>query len=304
MALLTMTAPARAQEPPPAALEAVARLREGAPFQGDVRPFLAEGALEPGALALLVRSLGALEDDPRAEVARALIAAARAADPLAARGGEALRDARVIAALVDPGLRRADGAKELCLDALLRSTPPALLAPHGAALAASLRDAPDPTVALVLAKAKPEGGLAVLEAACGADETFAAAPEVELARAGLGDVARERALVERFEATDDAARKRELARALGLVATRPALAALGRALRTPLVEDRPSVRRSVRLDVLEALRLTYPDEPALFGHTIRDDAGYEAAERLAQDALGVTFTAPRPPFLTEEGKPF
>lgn len=302
LTLFALGSAASAQDP---ARDAVARLRAGEPFQGDVRPFIApDGALAPGALDLLVRSLRDAEDDPRAEVARALIAAARKADPLATRGGEAIRDARVIAALVDPGLARADGAKELCLEALLRSVPPALLAPHGPALIASLRAGPDPTVAIVVAKAKPPGGRAAIDAAAAADVTFAATPEVDLARAALGDAARERALIEAFEAAAEPSAKREQARALGLVATPAALQALGRAVRTPLVDASLSRRRSVRLDVLDALRLTYPAEPALFGHTITDDAGYEAAERFVQDTLGVTFTAPRPPFLTEQGLPF
>lgn len=296
---------AAAQDPSSAAREVVARLRAGDPFQGDVRPLLdRSGALDDATLALLVGALRETQDDPRAEVARALIAAARAADPLAPRGGEALRDARVIGALVDPGLSRADGAKELCLEALLRSVPPAALAPHGGALAASLQAGPDPTVALVLAKARPSGGLGALEAAARADPTFGASPEVALAGAALGDVERERALIAAFEAAADPRRKRELAQDLGLVATPAALRALGAALRTPLVEASLSDRRSVRLDVLSALRLTFPDEPALFGHLIRDDAGYEAAERFVERRLGVRFTAPRPPFLTQEGAPY
>ena len=268
---LALAGLASAGDPPSAAREVVRRLRAGEAFGGDATAFLgSDGRVDPGALDLLVAALRETTEDPRGEVARALVAVGRAADPLRARGGDAIRDPRVVAALVDPGLAHADSAKETCLDALVKSVPPALVAPHGAALAACLRQSPDPTVALALARARPADGRAILEAVAKADPTFAATHEVELARAALGDVGREQAIVEAFRACTDPTKESALARDLGVVGTRAALEALARALRTTLIVERGNRRRSVRLEVIAALRLAFPDEPgALLGQDPR-----------------------------------
>lgn len=71
------------------------------------------------------------------------------------------------------------------------------------------------------------------------------------------------------------------------------------------VYETPSaVARSQRLDILPALQLAFPEEPALYPNTIRDDSGYAAAEAFVEKRLGVKFTSPRPPFLTQNGRPF
>lgn len=289
-----------AQEPTLAERE-VARLRAGEKFFGDGADLLgSDGRLDEPTLALFVAALRDTDDDPRAEVARALVTVARRADPLSARGGQAIRDVRVIDALVDPGLARRGGAKEVCLDALLLSVPPALLAPHGAALVASLRAAPDPTTALVIARVKPAGGLEALEAVARDNAVFGRSREVALARAALGDLDRERALIAAFRAEQDPAAKADQASDLGLVGTPAALVALGEAVRTPLVISSMSSRRSVRVAVLGALRRAFPEEPSLVWERIRDDSGYAAAEAFVEQRLGVTWTTPRPPFLVQE----
>lgn len=291
---------------PPATRQIIEGLRTGETYRGnDSDPFVIEGRIDGPALELLIQTFRDSTGDPRGELAHLLVAVGKAGDELRPKGGDALRDPRVISALVELGLARQDGAKETCLSALIQSVPPALVAPHGDALAASLAASPDQTTAMAVAKAKPKGGLAALEKAIKSAPWIGKTREAELLRAALGDAALEKKLLAAFAAEKSPEKKARLARELGLVGTPATLKALGAELRSPVVYETPSsVARSQRLDILPALQLAFPEEPALYPNTIRDDSGYAAAEAFVEKRLGVTFTSPRPPFLTQNGRPF
>lgn len=291
---------------PPAARAVVERLRAGGQYGGnDPDSFVAGGKIDGAALDLVIAAFKESTGDSRGELAHLLVGVGRAGDESRPRGADALREPKVISALVVHGLSRTDPAKETCLDAMIKHVPAALLAPHGDALAASLAAGPDQTTALAVAKAKPKSGLAALEKAAAKTKWFRESREAELLRAALGEGIAEGKLLAAFNGEKDPVKKRGLARELGLVGTPAALKALGAALRTPVVYETPSaIAYSQRLDILAALQPAFPDEPALFPNTIRDDTGYARAEAFVEKQLGVTWTTERPPFLTMNGRPF
>jgi hypothetical protein len=77
--------------------------------------------------------------------------------------------------------------------------------------------------------------------------------------------------------------------------------ALASELRTPLIFERPTVfRRSVRLDVIQALSYDFPDQPVFWEENVGSDEDYASAEQFCAERLGAKWDAPRPRFLTVE----
>jgi len=88
---------------------------------------------------------------------------------------------------------------------------------------------------------------------------------------------------------------------VGRIDTKTSRVALASQLRTPLIVERPTVfRRSVRLDVIQALSYDFPDQPVFWQENIRSDEDYARAEQFCAGRLGAKWNAPRPPFLTVE----
>lgn len=284
--------------------ERVSALARGEPYDGDFRAYLGpDGRPAPAALDLLERGLREAEGEGREEVARALLAAVEQSDPMWREGGVLVRDPRVVRALVELGPLRLDGAKELCLDALLYAVPLELLRPHAGALLDDLRAHPDATAFLLAARLHDERAGPVLDEAFALDPTWADTRESLCAAAAYGDRLTEVATVERFVQTGDPVEKSELALELGWIGTPLALRTLGEALRTPLVQEDFPLRRSCRVEVVAGLRTTFTDAVPLFENRFTSDAAYDEAERLVADRLGVTWTTPRPPFLWKEIQP-
>jgi hypothetical protein len=73
--------------------------------------------------------------------------------------------------------------------------------------------------------------------------------------------------------------------------------ALASRMRTKWEVELPAAfRRSVRVDILAALRYNFPAEPVLFESNTENDRGYEAVERFCRNSevhLGQTW-APAP----------
>jgi len=141
-------------------------------------------------------------------------------------------------------------------------------------------------------------------------ERLAASPEwkeveaAKIARAALGA----KDIEDEFLAAADSAKDGQtLAYALGslgLIGTPRSLKAIAERLRTGLTILMPGrLERSVRLNVLEALLYNFPDQPMLYPNNINQDEDYAAAERFCIRTFGVTYSNPRPPFLTYRGFP-
>ncbi|MEZ4302126.1 MAG: hypothetical protein R3B70_44765 [Polyangiaceae bacterium] len=297
-----------AKETPPmfrtAAEQEIDRYRRGERFTGVVAPFIDEGKPAEQAIEVLWHALASDPEPVRQEVARLLVAIGLEVDPAHLQGGRMIRDRRLIAILIDAGLPRGEGkGRDACLDALQKHVPPAVLAEYEKPLVADLQRFPDSTAFLVVAKGKLPSAKPVVDQLLQTPR-WASDQSALIAGAALGDQATERGFTSAFIAETDPREKARRAQLLGDIGTPTALAALTSELRTDLViVVQRSFRRSVRLDIVEALAYVYPDNPLFWEGAIKDDRGYEAVEQFAEQHFAVTWKKPRPPFLTIEGFP-
>jgi hypothetical protein len=134
----------------------------------------------------------------------------------------------------------------------------------------------------------------------------ASAEDAEMARARLGDEKAEAAVIAAYEAAADVRAKVHQARRLGYVGSDRAVRLLARDIRTPEAYVWSGVaRRSLRVHIIEGLHLAFLTEPIFwppFFHP-SDDSYYEKIEQWLAKRLGITWQAPRPPFLYQEQSP-
>lgn len=282
---------------------ALVRFRGGARFARSTAPFLVDGAIDERALEALHAALASEPEAVAEAIARLVVDLGLAVDPQAWAGGNMIRDRRVIAVLAS-GLARAHGpARIACLDGLERHVPGAMLGELEGILVAELASRPHATLFLLAAKGKlPSAACRIRETA--ADPRWERDEAAVIARAAFGDVAAEGEILRPFTATTDPDAKARCAAALGKVGSERAIVALAQALRTPLTIEIPNVLdRSVRLDVIEALSHVFPDVQLLYRPSITSDDSYAAIEAWAEKSFGVTWSVPRPPFLTIAGYP-
>ncbi len=283
---------------------AIERFRKGERYQPPPQEFLSSGHIVEEALEPFGPALRSEPSPVREEIVRLLTDLGKRADPLYAQGGQLIRESYIITLLVNEGLLRVDGARAEAMAALQAFVPASLLMPYHSILTRELEYRPMTAGFLLIAKAKPAEAETVVRTLRGTPR-WAKDPDARIAAAALGDAALETEYAVRFTSANDPEVTAQEAHTLGLIGTESALRTLASALRTSLVIDKPQAyfRRSVRLDILEALSYNFPDEPALFTTQIHDDSGYEKAEQFCTERLGVTWKEPRPRFLTIAGYP-
>jgi hypothetical protein len=283
--------------------ELIEQLKRGAEVGRGADAFLMGGAPDPAALALLADALATEEGPAREQLVRLLVAVGREADPLHTQGIPILRDRKVVALLVREGLRLPGTARDYALDSMEALVPRELLEEHSKALAEDLAKRPGTSALLVIAKAKPPQAIPVVNSLVDSP-SWAHVEEAAIAKAALGDTLVEKRFADAFLAAHDPREKAMLAKTLGRIGTWTALRTLGSEMRTPLVLEMSHVmERSVRLDILAALVLSFPDKTFLYDNAIQDDQGYARAEAFLEQTFGITWKTPRPPFLTVQGFP-
>ena len=215
---------------------------------------------------------------------------------------ELVRDRRLVALLVARLAERPSLVRDTALGYLREHVPPAALREHGDELVAALAS-PDGTLFYALAKAKIAEAAPRLEEIARRPE-LAREESITLARAALGREDLERPYVERFLSAPTGEEKAAAARTLGAIGTPRALAALCTEMRTPLRQGDPHVIvRSVRLDLIDALRYDLPEDMRLLPAGAPSEAFYDAVEAFCRDRFGTTWSASRPPFFVEQGGP-
>lgn len=275
------------------------RVRNGEPLRGDIRVFMRDRDLSPEAKMLFDSGLREGPESSREALVNALVELGRHA--AASKGSQMIRDPAVIGLLTGPCLSRVDSTRDVALSALLTSVSVELLRPNSEQLVADLKAHAGTDAFLLIAKVKPPGAKDVVEAYASQPE-WASDEAVRIARAALGDDHIEQELIRGFLETQAPEVKAERAKVLAHVGTPAALRALATEMRTPLiVEMRMVMRRSVRVDIMEALSFTFPDNPLFWG--VSNDGGYAAVEAFCEQRFGVRYQTPRPPFLTVEGFP-
>lgn len=283
--------------------EWIARIRAGDASIDDVRVFTDGGKLSTTAAALFREGLANGSELERSAIVHALETIGQRLDPLYERGSTVLRDSGVIALLVDPGLATAGPARTTAIEILLGCVPPQSLYAFGPKLTADFKAHTDDSALHLIAKAKPADAR-IEVARLMSMPRWGPSDSVRIAHAAFGHAETEKEFIQGFLETRDPAEKARLARALGYIGTQNALKALAREMRTDLVAEIPNVlRRSVRLDIIAALRITFPDKPVLWDNSIMSDEGYARVEEFCFQKFGTQWRNPRPPFLWIEGFP-
>ena len=279
------------------------RFRQGEQFRGSVDVYVTNGHPDPKALELLKEALHTEPETVREQVVKILVAIGKQTDPLHPKGGNIIRNRTILAILIDSGLARPGTVRDYCLEALLRSVPSALLKEHGATLTENIKQWPDATGLLVLAKAKPQEAVPFINELMQSPD-WIDTRETSIAGAALGDSKVEQKFITEFLGTTNPEQKAALARDLGFIGTQPALYALAGEMRTNLIIEMPMVSlRSVRVDIMAALSYVFPDKPFLYDNAVFDDSGYARVEAFCEEQFGVIWKTPRPRYLTIEGFP-
>lgn len=284
---------------------AIERFRKGERYQPPPSDFLSSGRIVEEDLEPFGPALRREPPAVREEIIRLLTDLGMRADPLYRKGGKLIREPYVISLLVNEGLLKADAGREASLAALQELVPIRLLQPREKALVRDLETYPSATAFLLIAKVKPTEAAPIVRTLREAPR-WSTEPSARIAAAALGDKMIEAEYDAAFVSAAEAEEKARLAHILGLIGTESALRTLAGGLRTDLVIDKPQsyFKRSVRIDILEALSYNFPEQLALFRSQIEDDSGYERAEQFCANRLGVTWNRPRPPYLTVAGYPF
>jgi hypothetical protein len=283
--------------------EQIDRFRRGEEFRGGAEAFMVDGQPDPKVLRVLQDALSTEHEPVREQVAKLLVAIGRQSDPLYRSGGRLVRNQQILRILVDRGIFGATPTRDDCLEVLHWSVPADLLREYSETLISNLRQWPDNTILLVVAKAKPPSARAVV-AELMRSPRWAENENVRIAKAALGDQSAEKSFVGPFLATQDPKKKQELAKQLGFIGTKSALEILASQMRTNLILEVPMVyRRSVRLDVMAALSYNFPDRTFLYDNAVVDDSGYARVEQFCEETFGTKWQSPRPPFLTIQGFP-
>jgi hypothetical protein len=194
-------------------------------------------------------------------------------------------------------------ARDAALEAVQMRVPPELIAGFGQNLPANLRQWPDSTALLVIAKGKIGNALPVVRE-LEALPRWSKETSLLIAKAALGDQAAESQFVAPFLATTDPVEKERLARLVGFIGTRSALTALASQMRSGLIFlQEGNFKRSVRLKIMEALAYNFPDKVFLYDNAIINDNGYERVEQFCEQTFGIQWQTARPAFLAVQGFP-
>lgn len=269
-------------------IQEIERYRQGDSFDGDVSVYSSSSA---GAIDLLASEL---RQNPsshvRLQLVDVLVAIACESDPAGM-----ISDRQIVSILLNEGSTLADGAYMQALDRLAKKTSPSILGEFGKALAKLAKRSPDPSLFLVIAKAKAQEALPELEGLRD-DPRWNDDECLEIALAALGDKPLENKFTKAFLASQEPSEKIELARKLGQIGSRSALRALAQEMRTPLIYEMPgNSESSVRVEIASAIGYNYPDKPFLM--SVQEESDYERIEKFCESEFGIEWKTPRPPFL-------
>ena len=281
----------------------LAEFEEEVPYLGPPVGLVAASRPDPAAVATLERHLAVATEGVREKIVRLLVDLGISTDPSAPMACEAIRNPEVIGALANTGLRYPGAAREEAITALRRYCVQPDLVVHGEVITRALQLNPTWEAFLLVAKAKPLEATTVVSDLSESGE-WSTEEEAKVARAALGIGVDEDDFLRCLDTANDGKSLAQALRLLSLVGTKRCLEAVAGYLRTPVTIVVPhAFEKSVRLDVLDALVYHFPYEPVLNSNRILDDSSYEAAEEFCTRTFGVTYTTPRPPFLTYDGYP-
>ncbi|MFH0724839.1 MAG: hypothetical protein V2B19_00540 [Pseudomonadota bacterium] len=283
--------------------EQIDQFRKGQSAPRNVTAFVAAGHPDDVAVKGFTEALRTEDAQVRLQIVKLLVDLGRKTDPLYKQGIELIRNQSVIRALLTEAISQAGMARDAALDAVQTRVPPEMIANFSSNLPDNLRQWPDSTALLIIAKGKIGNALPVVRELEGMPR-WSKETSLLIAKAALGDQATENTFVEPFLATTDPVEKERLARLVGFIGTRSALTALASQMRSGLVFlQEGNFKRSVRLKIMEALAYNFPDKIFLHDNAIINDSGYERVEKFCEETFGIQWRTARPPYLAVQGFP-
>jgi len=215
-----------------------------------------------------------------------------------------MRDQKIIDILMEYGINENNSLRDFCLDSFHAHVPSDILIKYSQTLIRNFQNLqPSSEMLNIIAKAKFKELLPIVNSLM-KDPYWSKQEQTLIALAALGNLKIENKFIDKFINTKDPKEKMNLAHTLGYIGTKSALKALVSEMRTDLVYEMPhAFRKSVRVEIIEALSFNYPDKTFLWDNAILDDEGYVLVEKFCEEDFGIKWTKPRPSFLWIEGYP-
>jgi len=245
----------------------------------------------PEAVAVIERLGARMAKEPSETRRKSLVELVNHYNP----GGRWIRDPKIVAALLRGGAARADKARTAALQLLVSKATTDALGPSHTEILRALQVRPTPEALLLVARAKPSGALAAVQAVAASDAAAKGLVEWKVALAANGDRGRETAFLQAFASATDPQEKQRLAGILGNIGTRAALRALAEDMRTPLVYRLGRVfQEPVWIDIAKALVVNFPDRNLPLAPNFAGE--YLVYEAFCQKEFGIRWKVERPPF--------
>ncbi len=275
--------------------------KKGGPVKSEPLKFIVNGTPDKGAVKIFEHALKEENGTVRELIVNLLVDIGTKSDTLVNKGALVLRNKEIINTLVEGGLSKPDLGCIAAMDKLRKLTRIDELKPYSEIFANFLSSSPSEDILLLIAKAKTiNAKIAVSKLA--ESVRWKNVEAVDIALAALGDHNKSSKYLIKLEKA--AAEKNiedfiESIKKLSLIGTPETLKAIGEQLRTPLIYEMPGVfRKSLRLNVLDALSYNYPEEYILYPNNIKSEEDYKTAETFCIKKLGVVYNTPEPPFMT------
>ncbi len=295
-----------AGNPAEAALNYIKAFQQGVAFRSPSAGIIVNGHPDMAAIKILKEHLVKENAAVRENIVNLIVDIGTHTGPAVEDGTEVIHNTELIKILYTEGLIKADLGRDRTVDALRKLCLATDLVPGNDSYIQAFKLKPSEGLLLLMAKAKTMQakelvGQLVLQ------NDWKNVEAVKIAAAALGDETAEQLFVDKLNnaaAAGHAAEAGQAFRPLSLIGTPRTLKLIAEYLRTALVIDKPGAyKKSVRLDVLEALRYNFPDQTVLYPNNIKKEADYAAAETFCINKFGAAYKTAPPPFMTYKGYP-
>jgi len=287
------------------ALSYVESFEKGTDFSFPSEGLIRNGKIAEEALAVLKKYLAEGKAKVRENIVELIIDTSLHIT-FSKNGTEYVDDANVLNVLIYEGTLRDDIARELVIDAIRKLTKKKDLLSYHERFTYLLREETSEEILLLIAKTKVSTARKIVTEIASRSE-WQNNESVKIAQAALGQ----------DNITDDYIKKTQIAHneqevkefieyigTLSLIGTDDALSIIAEYMRTPLIIHKVGAyKKSVRLNIMDALRYNFPDQLVLYRNRVYDMADYTAVEEFCTEKFGTYYNQPQPPFMTHFGYP-
>lgn len=287
------------------ALSYVKSFEQGADFSPPSEGLIRNEKIAEEALSVLKKHLAEGEIGMRENIVSLIIDTALQIS-LSKNGTEYIDDVDVLNILVFEGTQINDSVKENVLDAVRKLTKKEDLLPYHQRFIHLLQENASGEMLLLIAKAKVSNAKNTVAEIAARSEWQNNEP-AEIAQAALGEDNITNEYINKAQIAHDKQQIEEFIEYIGvlsLIGTYDALAAMSEYMRTPLIIDKVGAyKKSVRLNIMDALRYHFPNQSILYPNNVNDMQDYIAVEHFCTEKFSTYYSQPQPPFMTYFGYP-